>query len=256
MGSRNIYDPDDLEGLVDLWLSDVGGPYAGRRYNGFVLLNDEREILDMFVTDVEDEAIDGDDEANGYDIIVDRIQQTPGTTNVICMHGHTTDVPDGPCPGMLEFAGSLVIELATRAKVTFRFIVVLKGTTLDGVLTAQLPEPVMEMLLDGDVIGAREMADQLAGFDLSEPPQEMAQRIIETGLDDNPILTNLLRKIRSGETPSQDELIEGIEEISRVGPPGIASTAANIAGEARRSMKNINPLELPLMQLPRGDLLN
>jgi hypothetical protein len=260
MGSNYIYDPDDIEGLVEHWFSDVGGLYAGRKYNGFILLNDEREVLDMFVSDVEDEALlDEDQDRNGYDILVDRVLETPGANHVICMHGHTTDVPTGPCFKLEEFAGTMVIELATRAQTTFHFVVVLRGNKLDGVLTAQLPTPLMNMLLEGDVEGAKAMADALHEMPdpMSADPAEMARGILSTGVfDDNDTLRNALTQLAKGEHLDVNDLLDAIEEIGRLSTdPDLSTQASDLVSRARKA-RNINPLSLPRLELPRGNLLN
>lgn len=208
--STFIFDPNDPSAFVDRWMEEVGNLYRGKKYNGWAMFNDQRELVDVYITDVDGDWVDAftspeDREHGAWDVLIDRARSV-GATNILNVHTHAADEPSGPCDGMVEqFIPSCVLACATLSDgdIKFRGSVVLIGDEFDGILWVKAT-PVT-------------------------PQQAMAQRLLpeitrmaNQGNTDAQRVLGLVQRIAGGDRPPMHELAEAIAFLSeRLDQPNI-----------------------------------
>lgn len=135
------YDPNNPAALVNEYNAQVGALYTDKSSNAWAFLNDDREVVEFYLTDVDGEWADFTTEPNGESPDADGFFHVSnrciaaGVTNVIMLHNHP-DGPSGPCDGLADMASIAAARFDERG-LTFRGVVVTIAGKLDGVLTAQ-----------------------------------------------------------------------------------------------------------------------
>lgn len=210
MSERFVFDPNNVPAFVDRWMSEVGNLYRGCKYNGWAMFNSNRELVDVYITDVNDKWVDlgsdPEDHPDGaWGLVLERIKAS-GATNVINVHAHLASEDPGPCASMVDFVASAVrnFDIATDEEVRFRGSIILHGDELDGALFSSHPRmlapsdpriQMAQMLLpivrkkaqDGDVTaqGVLPVLDQIANGE-HPPLDDLAGAIalMEAALED------------------------------------------------------------------------
>lgn len=128
------FDANDFDAFVERWLDEAGDAFRGRKYNGWVFLNGEGEVLDVTVTDVDGEWIAGPAPVpeQAFEYIFTTLAPA-GTTDVIAIHTHLASEPGGPCSALDDFAYS-ADDTARQHGQRVQMVVVLHDDALDGVL--------------------------------------------------------------------------------------------------------------------------
>lgn len=172
-----VYDPNHPDLLHRAWVDAVGiGDIAA---NGWVLLNSERNVLDMLVTDTEDGWVYGDppsmSDRTGWDVLADHAKSI-GATDVIYVHHHSSVESGGLCRDATEFVTSGAIALNDLG-LQMRAAFICNATELEGVLQLEkqsrsnLDNPIAEGLrlrkqfAERDDIDPEDRATILAAID-------------------------------------------------------------------------------------------
>lgn len=134
-----VYDPNEPWLLAQRYNSEIGDLYKDKGSNAWALLNDERELLLFYLTDVDNEWMDPStspcEEHDGFSLIIDRMREV-GATNLICLHNHDVDDPPGPCDGLGAFM-AMTAQRCDEAGVHFRGGIVSHGGVFEGMVYAQ-----------------------------------------------------------------------------------------------------------------------
>lgn len=253
MLSDFIYDPENPDALVERWMQEVGDLHRGKKYNGWAFFNEDRQLLDVYVPDVDGEWVDvgwdygRDPEHDGFAAVIARARQI-GATDAIMFHAHRADEPSGPCPDLPMFIGNAMDAVQEEGGVNIRAFVILHGDALDGIAYAtKAPEGTKV----SDIIGGPALPD------LSE--------LAEEGKD----LVEMLREVAATGDPIAQQLLGLMEEINeelqsgRVPDPAITTQALGLTLEGlKRDSEALdddvitNPLSLPIFRPTKNDLLN
>lgn len=230
-----IFDPNDPKAAVDHWMEQVGDLYRGQKYNGFLLFNDDRELLDLFITDSEGRWLVDDVDLQsmpnrGWDYLIQRCKAV-NANNVIGIHTHKADEPDGPCGDLGDFCSSAVKYLDEQ-NIQFRGILLLHDDQLEGVVTVTSLDQ-----------------HQLSQHKLDQGKQILADLREAAKTDPSiakvvPLLEQVIDAVERGEEPDQDLLNATMR-----------ATAEGIINHLSEPEPPINPLRLPQLDA-RKDLLN
>lgn len=128
------YDPNRPDLLLADYNAQIGAQYTGRSSNAFVFLDDDRNVVDYYLTDVDSEWVDfttNPDDGGGFAQVVTRCQRS-GVKNILILHNHGQG-DGGPCDGLLEFMADAHMTFSASGLALRGCIVTLRGV-LDGVV--------------------------------------------------------------------------------------------------------------------------
>lgn len=178
------YDPNDVPAIVNDYNSQIGALHVNVKSNAFAFLDDDRNVLDYFITDVNGQFIDG---INDEPVIriVERAELL-GAANVLMFHNHEPGSPSGPCDSLIDvFTG--IAGALDASGITLRGCIVTIGGVLDGIVIAQkIEDPRL-----ADALRMRDVLTTLAEF--GDP----------AAVTMLPMMEQLIESIANGDEPDE-----------------------------------------------------
>jgi hypothetical protein len=227
MSTPFVFDPNNVEAFVQKWMEEVGALHVNESYNGFGFFNPDRELLDVYLPDVENQWVDSDQpegDRTTWDILADRCKQAGGT-DIVHVHSHSTH---GACDEASQMTAAAVIEMEAR-DLHFRGTAVIGHGKMQGFMfAAVIPEArAKQMIRDHHLVNE----DRPLGYPEDLPlPHEILDHLREMAADPtsglNPRLLEVMEQIFADLDEGRDPDMKLIAEGMQIAREGLAALEA------------------------------